>query len=181
MALQAAPAGPATSPDRPTALVPGAPEQSGRRRRRLPRLCTHSALEVVLLYITHGGQEFPRTKGGTKSRLEGRRPRHPAVRSVGRRKGDGDNGRGAPLPLARTLGQNGAGSATNLLVSPAPDVRGRAPVTSLAPPPAPPGRLCVRLSWRGRLAGLEPGSCESGWSVCPPRAGIKACVCICPF
>lgn len=60
VALKAAPAGPATSPDRPrSSLSPGA---SGRRRRRLPRLCTHSALEVVLLYITHVGQALPSTK-----------------------------------------------------------------------------------------------------------------------
>lgn len=46
---------------RPTAPVPVKPRASGRRRRRLPRLCTHSALEVVLLYITHVGQALPRT------------------------------------------------------------------------------------------------------------------------
>lgn len=60
VALKAAPAGPTTSPDRPrSSPSPGA---SGRRRRRLPRLCTHSALEVVLLYITHVGQALSRTK-----------------------------------------------------------------------------------------------------------------------
>lgn len=50
---------PATLPDR---ALPVKPRASGRRRRRLPRLCTHSALEVVLLYITHVGQALPRTK-----------------------------------------------------------------------------------------------------------------------
>lgn len=64
MAPEAAPRGPPQdSPQpRPTALVPVKPRASGRRRRRLPRLCTHSALEVVLLYITHVGQALPRTK-----------------------------------------------------------------------------------------------------------------------
>lgn len=122
VALKAAPAGPATSPDRPrSSLSPGA---SGRRRRRLPRLCTHSALEVVLLYITHVGQALPSTKQEIclGSRADGLVT---ALFDCGEEEGDGYNGRCVPLPLARTLGQNGAGTARNLLVSPAPDVRGR--------------------------------------------------------
>lgn len=64
MAPEAAPRGPPQDSPQPlpTALFPVKPRASGRRRRRLPRLCTHSALEVVLLYITHVGQALPRTK-----------------------------------------------------------------------------------------------------------------------
>lgn len=141
VALRAAPAGQGTSPDRPrSSPSPGA---SGRRRRRLPRLCTHSALEVVLLYITHVGQELLRTRQETSlgSRADGLVTR---CLDCGEEEGDGNNGRGAPLPLARTLGQNGAGTATNLPVSPTSDVRGRgAGTTSSAPHP---GRLCGHLS-----------------------------------
>lgn len=64
MAPEAAPQRPPQNSPQPspTALVPVKPRASGRRRRRLPRLCTHSALEVVLLYITHVGQALPRIK-----------------------------------------------------------------------------------------------------------------------
>ena len=58
------PAGPRKTPRNPARprSSPWNPEHRGGRRRRLPRLCTHSALEVVLLYITHFGQALPRTK-----------------------------------------------------------------------------------------------------------------------
>lgn len=50
---------------------PRSPPASGRRRRRLPRLCTHSALEVVLLQVAHVGRASPEltdTKGNASLR-----------------------------------------------------------------------------------------------------------------